>query len=420
VRAVAALVTDQRAAVRIRTPREAYVLFAGLFLSVASNNLVTPLLPAIRQSMGMSLAAVGVYVSAYGLARLVVDLPSGALNIRLGPRRMVLIGVILNTVASAVAIFAGSAGLLLAARICAGVGAGLLATVILTAMSDVAPPEIRGRVMSLYQVANNLGIAIYPLLGGGLGVLFGWRAGFVAATIAAIGSGLVLKPVMTRISSLTVSTSPDSGKGRPAPPLHTSRRLWLALAVVFFGVVANMINRHGFRNTVMPLVASSDLGLDGVKIAIGITVMSMTGILVTIPAASLGDRIGRNRVIVFGLTMLAIGDFVFPVIATNFLTYVVAGAVIGLGDCFSSSQTAQLAGLVDQRHRSMVLASYRFFVDLGALIGPLGLAWLYGRYGAATAIDAAGAILLAAAAVAAAGMARPRRQAPADARTGDR
>lgn len=388
---------------KTKTPREAYLLFVGLFLAVASNNLVTPLLPAIRQSLGMSVAAVGVYVSAYGMARLIVDLPSGALNARIGPRRMVVIGVALNTMASAVAVFAGSAGVLLVARICAGVGAGLLSTVVLTAMSDIAPPEIRGRVMSLYQVANNLGIAIYPLIGGALGMVFGWRAGFVAATVAAIGSGLVLRPVMGRIRSLSAAQQSKAAAAPPAGPALSPRALRIALGIVFFGVVANMVNRHGFRNTVMPLMASSQLGLTGVEIATGITVMSLTGILVTIPGAALGDRIGRTRIIVAGLTMLAIGDLLFPAVATNFFTYVVAGAVIGLGDCFSSSQTALLAGLVDQRRRSMVLASYRFFVDLGALIGPIGLAWLLGRYGADVAIRSAGVLLLAAAALALAG-----------------
>jgi DHA1 family multidrug resistance protein-like MFS transporter len=406
VRAAVAPVTDQRTADKVRTPREAYLLFAGLFLSVASNNLVTPLLPAIRHDVGMSVAAVGLYVSAYGMARLVVDLPSGALAVRLGPRRMVLVGVGLNTVASAVAVFAGSAGVLLAARICAGVGAGLLATVILTAMSDVAPPEIRGRVMSLYQVANNLGIALYPLLGGALGVLIGWRAAFVAATVAAIGSGLVLRPVMGRISALTEerkagAAAVGAARGRPM--------LWLALGIVFFGVVANMVNRHGFRNTVMPLVASSDLHLDGVEIATGITIMSLTGIAVTIPAAALGDRIGRNRIIISGLVALGVGDLLFPVLAVNYLTYLVAGAVIGLGDCFSSSQTATLAGLVEGRQRSMVLAAYRFFVDVGALVGPLGLAWLLERYGAHTAIDTAGLLLLLAAGATAVGAVVTRR-----------
>ncbi|MCU1615217.1 MAG: transporter [Frankiales bacterium] len=382
-----------------KTPRDAYLLFAGLFLSVAPNNLVTPLLPAIQHSVGMSVAGVGVYVSAYGMARLVVDLPSGVLSMRIGPRRMILIGVGLNATASAVAIFAGSAAVLLVARICAGVGAGLLATVILTAMSDIAPAEIRGRVMSLYQVANNLGIAVYPLVGGLLGLTFGWRAGFVAATVTAVGCGLVLRPVMRRISRLSAEDAAHRAP-RPAEQPRAERSgaaLALTLGLIFFGVTANMVNRHGFRNTVLPLVASSRLHLSGVEIATGITVMSLTGILVTIPASALGDRLGRNRIIVTGLTVLALGDFLFPAVARNYATFILAGAVIGLGDCFSSSQTAQLAALVGVRRRSMVLAAYRFFVDLGALIGPLGLAWVLDRYGMNAALRSASILLLAAA-----------------------
>jgi MFS transporter, DHA1 family, multidrug resistance protein len=386
-------------------------LFVGLFLSVASNNLVTPLLPALKSSMGMSVTAVGIYVSAYGLARLIVDLPSGLLSNRIGPRRMVLTGVGLNAVASTAAVFAGNALVLLVTRVCAGVGAGLIATVVLTAMSDVAPPEIRGRVMSLYQVANNLAIAVYPLVGGALGVAFGWRAGFVAAAVAAVGSGLVLRPVMGRIGHVASTRARNAATAEARPGL-SGPVLAFVLCTLYFGVIANMANRHGFRNTVMPLIASSDLGLNGVQIAIGITAMSVTGILVTIPVAALGDRVGRGYVIVGGLAMLAVGDFLFPVVATDLVTYVVAGAAIGLGDCFSSSQTAQLASLVDYRHRSMTLAAYRFFVDLGALLGPLGLAWAYGRYGSAIAVSAAGALLLLAAAVALAGTAERVRRHP--------
>jgi MFS family permease len=408
----AAPVTERAPAARIRTPREAYLLFAGLFLSVASNNLVTPLLPAIRDDLGVTVAAIGAYVSAYGLARLVVDLPSGALTVRLGARRTVVLGVTLNALASATAIFATSFPVLFAARICAGVGAGFLATVILTAMSEVAPPEIRGRVMSLYQVANNLGIALYPLAGGALGVVFGWRAGFVAATVAAIASGLVLRPVMGRIGDIHTEQSHEETDAAPDESPAARRALWVALGIVFFGVVANMINRHGFRNTVMPLFASSRLGLDGVQIATGITVMSLVGIAVTIPAAALGDRVGRTRIIVFGLAVLGVGDLVFPVLATNYLSYLAAGLLIGLGDCFSSSQTAQLAGMVDRRRRSMVLASYRFFVDVGALLGPLGLAWVYGRFGSSAAIDTAGVVLLVAAGVALVGARRLSARVP--------
>jgi MFS family permease len=384
--------SDQSGA-RPRMPREAYVLFCGLFLSVASNNLITPLLPAIRGGMNVSLASIGTYVSAYGLARLIVDLPSGALTTLIGPRPVAVVGVALNAVSSVAAAFAPNFAVLFAARVGAGVGAGLLATVILSALSDVAPPAIRGRVMSLYQVANNLGIALYPLIGGVLGSLIGWRAGFAAGGIAAILSGVILAPVMGRITA-----------AKPAPTKKTSpqesgvriRHLAsvLALVAIYFGVVANMVNRHGFRNTVLPLFAESHLGLNEVQSAAGITVMSLTGILVAIPGAALGDRIGRKPILVAGLAVLAVADFVFPYLTTNFTTFILAGMLVGLGDFFASSQTALLSDMVEGPRRALALSAYRFFVDLGALVGPTLLAVLFASYGANAAIWAAAALLL--------------------------
>jgi MFS family permease len=390
-------------------PREAYLLFCGLLLSVASNNLITPLLPAIRNSLGVSLASIGTFVSAYGMARLIVDLPSGALVSKVGPQAIAVTGVALNCVASVVAVFAPNFGMLLGARIGAGVGAGLLATVILSALSDVAPPEIRGRVMSLYQVANNLGIGLYPLIGGAVGGWLGWRAGFACGAIAAVLSGLVLAPVMGRLRGLKAPVGKAKKVGAAAVVSLSRAASVVALAAIFFGVVANMVNRHGFRNTVLPLFAESHLGLNEVQTATGITVMSLTGILVTIPGAALGDRIGRKRVLVAGLAMLAVGDFIYPSLANSFTTFIVAGAIVGLGDFFSSSQTALLSDMVEGPRRALALGAYRFFVDLGALIGPMLLASLLAHFGAETSIRTASALLLAGAIVGQVGIPGRRR-----------
>lgn len=379
---------------RVRMPREAYLLFAGLLFSVASNNLMTPLLPAIRSGLGISLASIGTFVSAYGMARLIVDLPSGALVARLGPRNIAVVGVVLNGLSSVAAVFAPTFGLLLAARIGAGVGAGLLATVILSALSDVAPPEIRGRVMSLYQVANNLGIAIYPLIGGLVGSWFGWRAGFACGAIAAGLSGVVLTPVMGRLGRMTNPVGRRQAGQRSSAAVTRAVAPILALGAIYFGVVANGINRHGFRNTVLPLFAASHLGLTEVQTATGITVMSLVGIAVTIPGAALGDRIGRRRVLIAGLAVLAVGDFVYPIVARSFASFVIAGAIVGLGDFFSSSQTALLSDMVEGPRRALALGAYRFCVDLGALLGPLLLASMLSALGSAAAIRTAAGILL--------------------------
>jgi MFS family permease len=249
--------------------------------------------------------------------------------------------------------------------------------------------------MSLYQVANNLGIALYPLIGGAVGGWLGWRAGFACGAIAAVLSGLVLSPVMGRLGQLHAPAAKVKKVGTAAAVGVSRVASIVALCAIFFGVVANMVNRHGFRNTVLPLFAEGHLGLSEVQTATGITVMSMTGILVTIPGAALGDRIGRKKVLVAGLALLSIGDFVYPTVANSFTTFIVAGAIVGLGDFFSSSQTALLSDMVEGPRRALALGAYRFFVDLGALIGPMLLASLLAHFGAEVAIRTASVILLA-------------------------
>lgn len=380
-------------------PREAYWLFVGLFFAVASNNLVTPLLPAIQHEMAVSVAAMGAFVSTYGLARLIVDLPSGALTSRIGPRPVAVTGVVLNAVASAGAMLAPRFDLLIVARIAAGTGAGLVATVVLAALSEVAPAQIRGRVMSLYQVANNLGIALYPLVGGAIGLVLGWRAAFGLAAMTAVLSGLVLASVLTRVPLRRVEQRERAEqRAQRGSAIRVPRSVPIfAFAAIYFGVVANMINRHGFRNTVLPLFASGDLHLGEMQIAIGITAMSLTGVLVTIPGAALGDRIGRRRIVVAGLASLAVGDLVFTQVVTSFVTFVLTAVLVGCGDFFASSQTALLSDLVDGPRRAWALGAYRFFVDLGALVGPTMLAALLAYRGAGLAIGVAAGVLAVAA-----------------------
>lgn len=393
-------------------PAEARLLAVGLFLSVASNNLMTPLLPAIQHDLKLSLASMGTFVSTYGLARLIVDLPSGAMSVRWGPRPIVLTGIILNAVSSLGGFFAPNFRVLLLARIGAGVGAGLVATVVLSALSEVAPAEIRGRVMSLYQVANNLGIAVYPLVGGVVGALFGWRAAFLVAAAAAAIAGLTLAPVLQRLRTAHLAVPP-----RPAPPRLGRRRLQLpalAFVAIYFGVVANMMNRHGFRNTVLPLFAASSLHLTAVQTASGVTCMSLVGILVAVPGATLGDRIGRKRIVVTGLMLVGLADLLFPVLARGYPTFMLACILVGAGDFFSSSQTALISDMASGSARAMALSAYRFFVDAGAFLGPSVFAWVFAIAGGRAAIVAAAVVLLAGAAVSQGGIPRlmqPGRQA---------
>lgn len=377
-------------------PRDAMLLGLAMFCAVCATNIMTPLLPQIRDDFHVSITTAGVIVGSFGLARLAVDLPAGFLASHTDPRQLTVVAIVLLIGASLLGLGAPTVEVLIAARIGSGIGVAILATVILAALSASATPVDRGKVMSLYPMANNVGIAFYPLLGGAIGVLLGWRATFAVTAALAVAAAVVLVPVLVR-TDLTRKRSAPTDVADPRV-LH-GRRKALALAVTNGGVVANMIHRHGIRNTILPLYAASVLGLGGLSIATAIAAMAISGFIVMAPGGMLGDRVGRRRVISVGLAAVAIGDLAF-LLTGDFWTFLAIAALIGCGDFFSSSQTALLSEIVPPSQRTWAMSGYRFSSDLGALIGPILLAVVMDTVGVQAAIVTAAAILFLASAAA--------------------
>jgi DHA1 family multidrug resistance protein-like MFS transporter len=377
-------------------PRDAVLLALSIFAFISATNILTPLLPAVRDDFGVSITTAGLIVGSYGLARLIVDLPAGYLAHAVGHRRLSVIAIVLLVGSSLLGLGSATVEVLIVARIGSGIAVGILGTVILSALSATASHANRGRVMSLYHVANNTGIALYPMIGGLMGAVVNWRLTFAVTAALAIGAGIVLLALMSRID--VAGGGARRGGEDESRVLHGRERR-VAFIATNIGVAANLIHRHGFRNTVLPLYAATVLGLGGVSIATAIALMSITGLLVATPGGMLGDRIGRRRVIVAGLAALAAGDLAF-ILTHDLATFLLVAAAIGLGDFFTSSQTALLSEIVPAAERTRSLAVYRFSSDLGALIGPILLAAVMDASGSTAAILVAVAILAASSAIA--------------------
>jgi MFS family permease len=378
-----------------RIGRDSYLLGVSLFLLIAATNILTPLLPDIRNDFGVSIATAGVIVGSYGLARLVIDLPAGFVVDRIGHVRVSVFALLLLGASSILGLNAGSVEMLILARVGAGIAAAILGTVILTGLGATATRTNRGKVMSFFHVANNTGIAIYPLIGGLVGLAFGWRATFAVTAALVVAAAIILIPVLVRIDPRRATSS---RLDEPHPHVLHGRARAIAIGAINVGVLANMINRHGFRNTILPLYAATVLGLGGLSIATAIALMSITGLTVATPGGMLGDRIGRRRIITTGLAAIAVGDLVF-LFTHDLWTFLGAAALIGFGDFFSSSQTSLLSEIVPAERRTQVLGGYRFSADMGAFVGPVVLAAVMDLASAQAAILVSVAILLTASAL---------------------
>ena len=245
--------------------------------------------------------------------------------------------------------------------------------------------------MSLFHVANNTGIAVYPLIGGLVGAAVGWRWTFAVTAGLTVVAAVILVPLLLRIEFRVAPVAGARWRRCRAGPLRPR--------------ADGGDRRHELRrrreHDQPPRLPEHDpatvrrdaLGLGGISIATAIALMSITGLLVATPGGMLGDRIGRRRVITAGLAAVAVGDLVF-LLTGDLVTFLLAAALIGFGDFFTSSQTALLSEIVPPERRTRVLSSYRFSADLGALIGPVALAAVMDSANAQTAIVVAAAVLL--------------------------
>lgn len=117
-------------------------------------------------------------VLAYLLAITTLIVSVGRLGDLIGRRRLLLAGIALFTLASALCGIASSLGLLIATRIVQGLGAAIMMALTMAFASEIVPKAKMGSAMGLLGTMSAVGTALGPSLGGVLITEFGWPAIF--------------------------------------------------------------------------------------------------------------------------------------------------------------------------------------------------------------------------------------------------
>lgn len=127
-------------------------IMLGIALSVLDSTVVNLALPGMVRDLHSTASGAVWIVNAYQLATLVLLLPLATLGDRLGYKRIYLAGVIVFTVASALASASTSLPILAAARALQGVGAAGIMSVNSALVRLTYPSELLGRGVALNSV----------------------------------------------------------------------------------------------------------------------------------------------------------------------------------------------------------------------------------------------------------------------------
>ena len=161
-------------------PGRAFALALGLvaFIAPLAVHLFFPVIPAVKAALSLSDAAAQFNFSIALFAMAVATLAYGSLSDRYGRRPLLLSGLGLFLIGSAVSAMASTAPALALGRIIQAVGAGCSTTLVRTIARDAYRAEHLIRVIAYLTMFYTLGPMIAPLFGGMLIDTMGWRSVF--------------------------------------------------------------------------------------------------------------------------------------------------------------------------------------------------------------------------------------------------
>jgi DHA1 family multidrug resistance protein-like MFS transporter len=364
----------------ILSDRRVTAVLLVVFIVMAGAGLVLPILPLFARSFGVGYGAVGVLVSAYGLARLVFDLAAGRIVDRLGERVTAVIGLAVISLGSALTGMAPAFAMAVVAWAAAGVGSAIALAALYTRLLRIVPTQQIARTLGIFYGAFNTGF----VAGGAVSGLVADRAGLAGPLLlnaAVVAVAAVLWLALIPAAGRPGQAGPAPAPAGPEPPDAADARS-LARLLRTPGLVPVVVTNFAYLwmvavvfDTLVPLFASDVLGLSTVGIGVLVAVALAAEFVVLYPAGSVADQRGRKPVLVPALAGLAVATAALGQAPTPLLLGVLLAVLGVMSGAAGVPPGAMLSDVAPVSASGTAVGVFRFCGDLGFTLGPLLAGW---------------------------------------------
>ncbi len=331
-----------------------FFFWAGLYLYV-------PILPVYAKSLGASMSMVGVVVSAYAIAQLLLRIPIGIGADALGKRKPFVVAGVVTVAAGALGLgLAPNLGFLFLARVLTGVGAA--SWVAITVMfASYYPADRSARAIGILSFVNGVAIVAATAAGGASAQVWGSKSTFFGAAVL----GVVSLALLLRVREVPIARRQElSAKaflqvaGRP-----------VLLAVSGMAILMQFVTFSGIFGFVS--VYAEQIGASKAELGI-ITMLHMgSSAVAALVAANLVGRFGYRLTILAAALLMSAAMVSTPFIHSIFLldvSQVVNGAARGL---LSTVFLDLSIRAVAPEQRATAMGVFQALYSIGMFLGPL-------------------------------------------------
>lgn len=375
-------------------------LFLAQIVSTIDRGMLALVIDPVRADLGISEMQIALLQGfAFSIFYVTVGLPLGAVADAVNRRKLLLAGITVWSAATIAGGFAEGFGSMFASRLFIGVGEAVLGPCAVTMISDLFPPERRGRPMALYVFGSMIAFGLGSLICGIIldlapqGVFAGlpvigtfapWRIAFVLVGI----SGVVLLALLATLREpvrTVPAARPDGSKLTFGQGLRTMGRdyrvflpYYAALALFAVGgVVAT-----GWGAVFLTRTFAYDIGTAGKSLGLAQVLWAALGAGVAgFAVDQVGKRYGvAGRMRLAGaLTVLALPSALPQFAGNDTMAIIMLGELMFVMAIYGSTMLSVLSEIAPPSLRGFAVALYAFVMTMiGGSLGPVAVAWLTG------------------------------------------
>tara|TARA_R110000868_G_scaffold61811_8_gene187600 strand:+ start:988 stop:2193 length:1206 start_codon:yes stop_codon:yes gene_type:complete len=339
--------------------------FVSLFVAIGFG-IQAPAIPLIAIELGAGNAAVGAMISVFALMRLFVSVPVGRLGNIFGERKMMLWGIAILAITSVLAGLVQAAWQLIVFRGLSGIGSAMYTVAAMSVLLRAAPPDARGRAVSLFMGAFNVGLVAGPALGGALSTFLEPRTLFFVYGVMMAASGVIAWRILSH--SQADGGAKTQAKIDPVGLIEAFRS-----SVFRAAVMANFSLgwiSYGMRASLMPLFLLNVLNEGPEWIGISLALGSLAQVIALPATGKFTDTVGRRLPLLIGEGLL-LASLAGLIIWPGLTSYLLCLGGLGVATAFCTTASSAAVGDVTRGQGGTVIAVYQMGSDLGMVAGPL-------------------------------------------------
>jgi len=347
----------------LKMDKKKYILILGQagFVVMANNWVVSPILPAIANDLGITVTNAGLLITAYMIPFGLFQLIFGPLADRFGKRQVISVSMIIFTIATGLCAVGSSLTDIAVFRGLTGIFSACVMPVSLALIGDIFSVEERQSAIGMFMGIAFLGQGLSMAIGGSIAFFMDWRGVFALFAILSAISTVLLFTLGRNIPSKKNSSSDFI---KPYFELLGNRQSVMTYLIVSLEgilILGSFSYLGGFLK--------AQFNLNDLNIGL---VMTMFGVMAVIGgrlSGNLAGKFGRRIVLLIGLACAGVAVTIFSQLGANIYAVVCGVSLLGLGFMLAHSSLLTHATMFAEKSRSVAMSLITFCFMVGGGVG---------------------------------------------------